>query len=222
MHMIKKRQMVVDAEDEGRTAAELFSSLAASTPLRQGHLSLPGPPVQQARQSPLQRLSLLNDEYVVGVKTIGEQLWPLRRDQHQILQMPGAHVGLERQHHAGFQRIIAGAHNIRLLLMPPGADAMPDQRDAVVIAVLTKLAGGKRMNGTGFDPRLALLDGPAVDVTHEAVDAPLLRRGLPKDDGAGLMAGVAVVVGHIIVADDIARLENGIAFPTVDLLYVST
>jgi len=84
-----------------------------------------------------------------------------------------------------------------------------------VIAVLTKLAGGKRMNGTGLDPSPALLDGPAVDVTHEAVDAPLLCRGLPKDDGAGLMAGVAVVVGHIIVADEIARLENGIAFPTV-------
>jgi len=29
MHMIKKRQMVLEAGDEGRTAAELFSSLAA-------------------------------------------------------------------------------------------------------------------------------------------------------------------------------------------------
>ncbi|MFL5586805.1 MAG: DDE-type integrase/transposase/recombinase, partial [Ktedonobacteraceae bacterium] len=29
MHMIKKRQMVVKAGDEGRTAAELFYSLAA-------------------------------------------------------------------------------------------------------------------------------------------------------------------------------------------------
>jgi hypothetical protein len=29
MHMIKKRQMVVEAEDEGLTAAELFYSLAA-------------------------------------------------------------------------------------------------------------------------------------------------------------------------------------------------
>jgi putative transposase len=29
MHMIKKKQMVVEAEDEGRTAAELFYSLAA-------------------------------------------------------------------------------------------------------------------------------------------------------------------------------------------------
>jgi hypothetical protein len=29
MHMIKKRQMKVEAEDEGRTAAELFYSLVA-------------------------------------------------------------------------------------------------------------------------------------------------------------------------------------------------
>ena len=29
MHMIKKRQMVVEAGDEGRTTAELFYSLAA-------------------------------------------------------------------------------------------------------------------------------------------------------------------------------------------------
>ena len=29
MHMIKKRQMIVEAGAEGRTAAELFSSLAA-------------------------------------------------------------------------------------------------------------------------------------------------------------------------------------------------
>ena len=29
MHMIKKRQMVIEEEDEGRTAAELFYALAA-------------------------------------------------------------------------------------------------------------------------------------------------------------------------------------------------
>jgi hypothetical protein len=29
MHMIKKRQLVVEERDEGRTAAELFDSLAA-------------------------------------------------------------------------------------------------------------------------------------------------------------------------------------------------
>ena len=32
MHMIKKRQLVVEEGDEGRTAAELFYSLAASSP----------------------------------------------------------------------------------------------------------------------------------------------------------------------------------------------
>ena len=37
MHMMKKRQMQVDAEDEGRTAAEQLYALAASSPPRQGH-----------------------------------------------------------------------------------------------------------------------------------------------------------------------------------------
>src|SRR3989449_2323688 len=40
MHMIKKRQMVVGAGEEGRTAAELFYSLAASSLPRQGQLPL--------------------------------------------------------------------------------------------------------------------------------------------------------------------------------------
>src|SRR5262249_17796603 len=43
MHMIKKRQMLVEAGDEGLTAAELFSSLAASSPHRQGQLPLHDP-----------------------------------------------------------------------------------------------------------------------------------------------------------------------------------
>jgi hypothetical protein len=40
MHMLKKKQLVVEAGDEGRTAAELFYSLAASSLRRQGYLSL--------------------------------------------------------------------------------------------------------------------------------------------------------------------------------------
>jgi putative transposase len=36
MHMIKKRQMVVEAGDEGLTEAELFYSLAASSPPQTG------------------------------------------------------------------------------------------------------------------------------------------------------------------------------------------
>ena len=40
MHMIKKRQLVVAEGDEGRTAAELFSSLAASSLHRPGQLPL--------------------------------------------------------------------------------------------------------------------------------------------------------------------------------------
>jgi transposase-like protein len=40
MHMIKKKQMVREAGDEGLTAAELFYSLVASSPHRQGQLPL--------------------------------------------------------------------------------------------------------------------------------------------------------------------------------------
>ena len=30
-----------------------------------------------------------------------------------------------------------------------------------------------------------------------------------------IVSGVAVVVGHVIVADDIARLQHGVAFPAI-------
>jgi hypothetical protein len=43
MHMLKKRQMVVEAGEESRTAAALFYALAASSPHRQGQLPLHDP-----------------------------------------------------------------------------------------------------------------------------------------------------------------------------------
>jgi hypothetical protein len=43
MHMMKKRPMVVEAGEEGLTAAALFYSLAASSPPRQRQLPLHGP-----------------------------------------------------------------------------------------------------------------------------------------------------------------------------------
>src|SRR5438093_7580981 len=43
MHMIKKRQLVVEEGDEGLTAAERFYSLAAYAPHRQVQLPLHGP-----------------------------------------------------------------------------------------------------------------------------------------------------------------------------------
>jgi len=43
MHMLKKRQLGGEGGEEGRTAAALFSSLAASSPPSQGQPSLHGP-----------------------------------------------------------------------------------------------------------------------------------------------------------------------------------
>jgi putative transposase len=51
MQMIKKKQLMVEAGDEGRTAAEQFYALAASSPHRQGLLPLHRPPEQNLRQS---------------------------------------------------------------------------------------------------------------------------------------------------------------------------
>ena len=51
MHMIKKRQMRVEAGDEGLTAAELFYSLAASSLPPTGAIVPLWPPEQNLRQS---------------------------------------------------------------------------------------------------------------------------------------------------------------------------
>jgi transposase-like protein len=51
MHMIKKKQLVVEEGDKGRTAAELFSSLAASSPPRAGTPAPSRPPEHNVRQS---------------------------------------------------------------------------------------------------------------------------------------------------------------------------
>jgi transposase-like protein len=51
MHLIKKRQMVVQEGDEGLTAAELFSSLAASSPLQTGATAPARSPKQNLRHN---------------------------------------------------------------------------------------------------------------------------------------------------------------------------
>ena len=51
MPMIKKRQRVVEEGDEGRTAAELFSSLAASSSPQPGATALSQPPEQNLRHN---------------------------------------------------------------------------------------------------------------------------------------------------------------------------
>jgi len=51
LHMSKQKQMVVEAEDESLTAADLFSSLVASSPHRAGTPAPLWHPEQHLRQS---------------------------------------------------------------------------------------------------------------------------------------------------------------------------
>jgi hypothetical protein len=58
MHRIKKRQLVVEEGDEGRTAAELFYSLATLSLPQPGATALSRPPEQNLRHN---RRSLLHN-----------------------------------------------------------------------------------------------------------------------------------------------------------------
>ena len=54
--------------------------------------------------------------------------------------MPVPDMGLQGQHHAGFERLITGGDNLRFPLMPPGPHAMADQGHAVWVTVRTTMA----------------------------------------------------------------------------------
>ena len=51
MHMIQKKQLVVEAGEEGLTAADVFSALAASSPLPTESTHLHSSPHKNMRQS---------------------------------------------------------------------------------------------------------------------------------------------------------------------------
>src|ERR671936_10942 len=110
---------------------------------------------------------------------------------------------------------MAGTDDIGLLLVPPGADTVADQGNPVVVSVGAKLLDGEGMNGARGDTNAALVDGAAVHVTHHTVGALLVRRGLAQNDGARLVTRIAVVIRHVVIANDVAGLEDGIALPTI-------
>src|SRR5262245_52171225 len=99
--------------------------------------------------------------------------------------------------------------------MPPGTDAVADQGDPVVVPMGAKLFDGEGMDGTGFGTNAALVDGAAVNVTHNTVGALLVCRGVAQNDGTRLMTRIAMVIRHVVIANDVAGLEDGIALPTI-------
>src|SRR5262245_39898718 len=78
-----------------------------------------------------------------------------------------------------------------------------------------KLLDGEGMDGARFGTNTALVDGAAVNVTHHTVGALLIYRGRAKNDRARLVTRIAVVIRHVVIANDVAGLEDGIALPTI-------
>src|SRR5437588_7239437 len=106
---------------------------------------------------------------------------------------------------------MAGTDNIGLLLVPPGAD----QGNPVVVAMSAKLLDGEGMNGARFDTNAALVDGAAVNVPHNTVGALLVCRGVAQTDSARLVTWIAMVIRHVVIANDVAGLEDCIALAAV-------
>src|SRR5262244_198289 len=110
---------------------------------------------------------------------------------------------------------MAGTDDIGLLLVPPRADTVADQGDPIVISMGAKLLGGEGMDGARLNTNAALVDGAAVNVTHHTVGALLLCRGGPQNDRARLVARIAAVIRHVVIANDVTGLEDGITLPAV-------
>src|ERR1700739_2383144 len=109
-----------------------------------------------ALQCPWARVSApRNDEFptsssacknLVGRKLVRDHLRSVRTDMQHVLDVPVIDVGLHRDHHALLEppRIVAGDH--RLLLMPPGADAVAGEHRFVGHA-----PGGKALDDKPVD-----------------------------------------------------------------------
>src|SRR2546425_3402699 len=110
---------------------------------------------------------------------------------------------------------MAGTDEIGLLLVPPGANTVADQGDPVVVAMSAKLLDGEGMDGARCDTNAALVDGAAVHVTHHTVGALLVCRGIAQNDRARLVARIAVVIRHVVIANDVASLVDGLDLPTI-------
>src|SRR5262245_22925230 len=92
---------------------------------------------------------------------------------------------------------------------------MANERNPVVVAMCAELLDGESMDGTGLDPNTALVDSAAINITHDTVGALLVCRGGAQNDGARLMARIAVVIRHVVIAKDVTRLEDGLALPPI-------
>src|SRR5205814_2865362 len=96
-----------------------------------------------------------------------------------------------------------------------GAHAVPRELARVAPAVLGELFHDELVDLARGDARPAGVDGPAVDLARDAVVAHLVRARLAEHGVARLVAGIAVHVGDVVGADDVARRPRVVALAGV-------
>src|SRR5262245_51743203 len=155
--------------------------------------------------------SSLDNEHFTSVEPIRKQFAPIAVHDDHVLNVPMAAMRLDGEHHAFFKNYVAIARHDRLLLVPPAADAMPDQHWLVLPSSFVEF-----LNHEPEQSRPASFNGSIVDVSDDLIFAPLLVAGLSQNRVARLMARIALrAIGDVIVADDIATLKSRVTFPAV-------
>src|SRR5215475_5019024 len=122
---------------------------------------------------------------------------------------------LHGDHHALLQPARIAARDHRLLLMPPGAHAVPGQHRLVSHAL-----GGEALHDEAVDfyrssARHQLLIRGTIDVTDHAVFSALVIGGPSNDGAARLVTGIAPYVSNVVGADRVARSKGKVAFTAI-------
>src|ERR1700722_12216764 len=122
---------------------------------------------------------------------------------------------LHGDHHALLQwtRIVAGDH--RLLLMPPGTDAVPSKHRLVPHALVGEALHDEAINFSRGPARHQLLISGAIDVADHAVFSALVIGRLSDDGAARLVTGITLYVSNVVGADGIARRKGKVAFTAI-------
>ena len=89
-------------------------------------------------------------------------------------------VRLDGQHHPFLKHNVAVAGHDRLLLVPPAADAVPDQHRLIVPALLVEFLDDELKHICGADTGLTSFDGFIVDIPEDEIIALLLVARFPK------------------------------------------
>src|SRR5712671_6803813 len=135
--------------------------------------------------------TLVNDEQLIGRKTVGQQARLALLDYDEILNMPMQALRLDCEDHAFFDRNFAVATQNGLLLMKPRPHAVSDKRSRVVDIVLLKFIDDKRIDFAGGDADATALDRSSMHVQSQIIATFLFVCGRPQHRDARLMTGIA-------------------------------